>query len=225
MDTLKVELAKKVIKIINEYQLWQIVLFFCALGVVLFLSGYIFHWIIKNKQIRSEIKKLISEAEKNAIDTAERKVVLVEKCQSYNKKYVEITKLLGISLRFAIDLMGENDLNKFDNQREEALSIFYSDYIQSFIEYSEIMSAVYHGKELNDFIENEIFPFLDTVGKFLININAEPILKKINRSTALIKASTLSRLANIAERSIPLFSFNMKKKYRIKLEQIKKYYE
>lgn len=225
MDTLKVEIGKRVVKLISDYSRWELIIILMIIGVIFFALGYVVHWFLKSKQIKSDTKKLISEAEKNAIETAEKRINLIEKSQSYRSKFVSNSNLIALSLRTLIDSLRCNDIDRFDTQREESLNIFYVEFIQSFINYMEIATSYLSKGEMNSFIQNEIFPFIDTLGNFLETVNLQPVLQKLKRSKAMLKKSTLNYITTRTEKSISFLSVKMKNNYKIKMERISSFLE
>lgn len=224
MDTLKVEIGKRFVKVITDFDLWELLLILILIGGFIFILGGFFSWLIRHKLIRSETKKLISEAEVKAIEKAEKRISLIEKCFVYKKKYDENSRLLSLSLRANYEYMKEKDFINFDKQREEALNIFYSDFFPSFIEYYQIIQPTFMKEEKIEFIEVELFPFLETIRNFFDVINLDIVLSKINRTPAFIKRTNLSFIIFRIKKDISIFNRRLRKKYKENTELLEKYY-
>lgn len=222
-DTVNVEIGKRTVQLITDYDLWEIIVALIIISILLMWLGGLIYWFLKRKHIKSDTKKLISEAEKNAVEKAEKQIQLIEKYQQYRSKYIENSRCLAISLRSVLEFMRVDNIPEFEKYREESLNIFYADFIQSFTNYFEIIISTFSKKEKYDFIETEVVPFINTICDYLNVINLDAILKKINRSPAKLKNTTLLFIIRKSQNTIPWYKYRTKKEFQKVIDNLNKF--
>jgi len=197
MDTLKVEIQKKVIQFISENGLWEIMVYLSLIILLLLGIGTCIGWLLKELKAQAEIKKNITESQKNAIETAGKRLDLLERTYEYRDDYENSTQVLSLNLREVFASMRERDPTGLDNNREEAVNVFYNEFIVNFNKYFEVMESILLNYEKEEFVRDQVASFLNTTIEFLTTVNLDFILELTEREPALLNKSTLNHICRV----------------------------
>jgi len=223
MEELKKEIAKLLIKYIEENALWELVLYSFLFIFFCMGAGAFVQWLWKRHKIKAEVGKIIKESEKIAAEIMEKRRAAIKDLQSYRKAYNKKLELFNISIASLVDEISKQNTNEVKVYREEVIHQFSNEVAPSFIEYAEIADATYSKEEKKFFVKNEINHFLNTSANFLEAVNLEIILDILSISPAFLSKETMASLYSIAEPNFGFFRCSEKKGFYLAKKRIEKY--
>ncbi|EQA46647.1 hypothetical protein LEP1GSC050_0525 [Leptospira broomii serovar Hurstbridge str. 5399] len=170
-----------------------------TVGFVLAI-GFLIGWIITKRKTAAEIK-LLQE------DIKSKKLTGLEKLKSSRNKYLEDSNLFQIALGELVEATTQQNEVSLGSKWDETRNFFFNHFVNSFEEYIEYCEVLNEGNgyKIQDFIFDEIIPFLDMMKAFKNTMNIPTILEKANRASIEINAATLNTTLKYANRNISKF--------------------
>jgi hypothetical protein len=212
-DAIKNRVAQELAKFITEHELWQLVVWIAIVAIIFFGAGAILGFFYKRQKHYAELEKTSAELVAARFDAALKR-------QESRRVHTRIAELLALHLRSWFEVGANGTTDEINAVREEALRLFDSEYIPTFADYSELQFASLTKAEKRSFAEEDVTPFLETVGGFLDGVNYRPVLDRLDREPFKLKKTTLRRIYRDYRRAVPWWRCTERRKFKQACESI-----
>lgn len=207
---------EKTIAFIEANNLWSIYIILVFIILISFGLGYVASWIISQRKLKAETKKI-------DIDSQKEKLSILEKIQNYRSEFIQNSELITILAQEIIDSLKNKDLSRLESAYEEFNNFFFNTLLVSFFHYLESIEIYFNNdrKKRLFFIDDEIFRLYKTINLFLKTVNNNTILKLLQKNEVKISKETLNPTIRYVKNNTRFYDFKRRstlKKYLSELE-------